>query len=135
MFTAKWSDGEKLNISDCYDAFECKDCESLAMYDGFDFDGYTVVAQKQYGKGKIVLLGSVISKDGLRKLVARKPIFEASANVNLTQRVGRQNGVIVIETEAKEGYVVLDREYTDMISGKTLSRRVTVSPYEVLVLY
>lgn len=134
VFKAKWSDGEELGISKYYDAFECKNCQSLAIYDGFDFDGYTVVAQKEYGKGKIILLGSVLSKEGLRKLVDSKPILEASDNINLTERMGEERGIIVVETEAKDGYIYLERSYTDKISGRTLSGKVNVKPYEVLVL-
>ena len=134
VFKAKWTSGEALEISKYYDAFECRDCKSLATYDGFDFDGYTVVAQKNYGKGKIVLLGSILAKDGLRKLIAEKPILEASSNINLTERTGEENGIIAVETEAKEGYILLEGSYTDIISGRTLSGRVAVRPYEVLVL-
>ncbi len=134
VFKAKWNTGEELSISLCYDAFEPNDCNSLAKYDGYDFDGYTVVAEKSYGKGKIILLGSVLSHDALRKLVDEAPIATASKNINLTQRSGDKNGVIAVETDNKEGYVVLEGSYLDLISGRVLSGKVDVKPYEVLVL-
>ncbi len=42
--------------------------------------------------------------------------------------------MIAVEIEDKSGYLVLDGEYTDLITGKNLTGKIEVSPYEVLVL-
>ena len=62
------------------------------------------------------------------------PIAEASGNVILTERTGEQNGIIAVETENKSGYIILNGEYTDLITGKTLFGKIETAPYEVLVL-
>lgn len=54
--------------------------------------------------------------------------------MRLVRRTGAKNGMIALELEHKEGYVVLEREYRELISGRVLSGRVAVNPYEVLVL-
>lgn len=82
----------------------------------------------------MILVGSVITGGDLLRLVNRKPIAKASENVILVERGGKASGIIVVETENKGGYVILEGEYTDLITGKHLSGRYDVSPYEVLVL-
>ncbi len=133
VFKAKWSNGSACSIRDCYDAFVCKDgTESLAVYDGDELDGLSVIAERKVGKGKVILLGSVISHGDLLRLINLPPIAEASENVILTER---DNGAIVaVEVENKGGYVVLDGKYTDLITGNVYSGKTEIPPYGVLVL-
>ena len=42
--------------------------------------------------------------------------------------------IIAAEIENKNGFAVLDGEYTDLISGKRFCGRVDIKPYEVFVL-
>ncbi len=134
VYRAKWSDGKPLGISLCYDAYECLQSSSLATYDGDDFDGYSVLTERQLGDGKIILVGSMLDADGWRRLAGTEPIFKASENICLVEREGEQCGVIVLEIENREGEVELDGEYTDIISGNKYQGRVSISPYKVLVL-
>ena len=83
----------------------------------------------------MILVGSVIGKDDLLRLVNRAPIADASDNVILTERTGKSvGGMIACEVENKRGSVVLCGEYTDVISGRRLSGITDISPYEALVL-
>lgn len=43
-------------------------------------------------------------------------------------------GIIAVETEYKGGYVILNGEYTDLITGKQYSGKIEIQPYGVLVL-
>jgi len=134
VFKAEWRDGSECKISTCYDAYECLDgTESLAQYaDGGEFAGYSVITQRKLGKGKVILVGSVISPGDLLRLVNKKPIAEAGGNIILTQR---DNGIIIaVETENACGYVKLSGEYEDIISGKKLKGKINIKPYGVLVL-
>lgn len=133
VFTAKWSDGKQCKISVNFDAYECLGgTESLATYTCKEFNGLTVVASRKVGKGKVVLLGSVIDRNDLLKLVGVAPIAKASLNVVLTER---DNSVVtVVETENRQGYVSLDGDYIDRITNKILCGKVEIAPYEVLVL-
>ena len=134
VFKAKFADGSDCPVSMCYDAFECRDCTSLASYDGGEFGGLSVVTERKVGKGKVILVGSVLSKEALRKLAGVAPIAPASKNVVLVERTGEKCGLIALETENREGTVSLDGEYTDLLTGEKMSGTVTVAPHRVLVL-
>jgi len=135
VYKARWTNDGECGISVCYDAYECKEgTESLAQYVEGDFAPLSVICERKVGKGKVILVGSVITGGDLLRLVNRKPIAKASENVILVERSGKASGIIVVETENKGGYVILEGEYTDLITGKCLSGRYDVSPYEVLVL-
>jgi len=93
-----------------------------------------VITERKVGKGKVILVGSVISHGDLLRLVNRAPIAEASKNVILTERTGEESGIIAVETENREGYIVLDGEYTDLITNKKYSGKTEIEPYGVLIL-
>jgi len=134
VFKANWQDGSGCKISTCFDAYECLDgTKSLAKYaNGDEFAGYSVITERKLGKGKVILVGSVISRDDLLRLVNKKPIAKASENIILSKR---DNGIIIaVETENASGYVQLNGEYTDIISGKKFTGRTNIRPYGVLVL-
>ncbi len=135
VYKARWTNDGECGVSVCFDAYECKEgTESLAQYVAGDFAPLSVITERKVGKGKVILVGSVIASGDILRLVNRKPIAKASDNVILVERSGKENGIIVVETENKGGYVILEGEYTDIISGRRLSGRYDVSAYEVLVL-
>ena len=133
VFRAEYSDGSPCGVSKCFDAYEVADgTEALAKYCCGEFDGLTVIAQKNVGAGKVILLGSVPTHDDIRRLVGIKPILKASDNVTLIER--DNSAIIAIEIENSTGYVELDGKYLDRISNEVLSGKVTIAPYSVLVL-
>lgn len=134
VFTAEWADGKECKISTCFDAYEAQNCSSLAKYTSEEFKGLSVVCEKNVGKGKVVVLGSVISKEDLRKLTGISPIKKASENIILTERFGKKCAIIALEVENKEGEIVLDGEYENILNGETLSGTVSIKPYEAMVL-
>lgn len=135
VFKAKWADGGDCAVSTYYDAYECGvGTTSLARYASGEFAPLSVITERRLGKGKVILVGSVISHADILRLVNKRPIAEASDNVILTARTGKENGIIASETENKQGFVMLDGRYTDLITGRTLTGKVEINPYEVLVL-
>lgn len=135
VFKAQWTNDGDCKIGMCYDAYECLEgTKSLAHYRAGEFTSLSVITERKVGKGKIILVGSVISGGDLLRLVGRAPIAEASENVVLVERSGNERGMIAVEIENKCGYLVLDGEYTDLITGKNLTGKIEVSPYEVFVL-
>ena len=138
VFKARWRDGEECKISLCYDAYEFDENDpnilSLARYEGDEFDGLSVVTQRKVGKGRVILVGSVLAPGDILRLVNRGPIAEASENVILTERTGRQNGIIAVETENRKGFIVLDGEYTELLTGKKLKGKMEITPYQTLVM-
>ncbi|MCH5165217.1 MAG: beta-galactosidase [Clostridiales bacterium] len=135
VFRAKFIDGSPCGVSMCFDAYEvCDGTTSLAKYDGGEFDGLTVIAEKKIGMGKVILLGSVPTHADIKRLIGLEPIFNASDNVTLIRRDGKVKTVIAAEIENSIGFIELDGTYKDRISGDVLSGKITVAPYKVLVL-
>ncbi len=135
VFKAQWINDGACAISTCYDAYECNEgTRSLAHYFAGEFAPLSVITERTVGKGKVILVGSVISHGDLLRIVNLAPIAEASENVILTERTGKENGIIAVETQNMGGYIVLDGQYTELISGRILSGKVELQPYEVLVL-
>ena len=135
VFTAKWADGTPCAVGTCYDGYECRaGTKSLAVYDRGELSGLSAVAERAVGKGKIVLVGSVLSAADLLRLVALPPIAQASANVSLARRSGKKQGIVAVETQNAEGYIVLKEKYTDLVTGETVSGRAALKPYQVRVL-
>ena len=138
IYQAQWTSGGECAVSICYDAYECKEgTESLAHYTACEFAPLSVITERKVGKGKVVLVGSVISHKDLLRLVNRAPIAEASGNVVLTERTandGSVSGIIAVETENKSGYVILNGEYIDLITGETCSGKIEFQPYQVRVM-
>ncbi len=138
VFKAQWTNDGECLISACFDAYECKEgTENLAHYVTGEFAPLSVIAERKVGKGKVILVGSVISHGDLLRLVNRAPIAEASENVILTERTAKDgsiSGIIAVETENKSGYLILNGEYTDLITGRKLTGKIEIASYEVLVL-
>jgi beta-galactosidase GanA len=135
VFRGKWADGgETMKLYDYYDAYRPVDSRALISYDGGEFDGYAVATEKKIGRGRVILLGSVLPHGELRRLAGIAPIAEASENVRLVERSGDENGLIALEVAAENGFLVLDGAYTDLISGQRLEGRVEMQPHRVLVL-
>ena len=99
-----------------------------------ELENLTAIARRKVGKGQVIILGSAIDKKSLLKLVEKAPILEASENIDLIERSGEENGIIAIEIEGKDGYVVLDKEYYDVLGDKTISGRVGLKPYDAYIL-
>lgn len=138
VFKAQWTNDGECEVGMCYDAYEIKEgTKSLAHYVAGEFAPLSVITERKLGKGKIILVGSVISHGDLLRLVDRAPIAEASENVILTERTkkdGDRYGIIAVETENRNGYIVLNDEYAELITGRKVSGKVEIAPYEVLVL-
>ena len=135
VFTASWTDGTPCSVGTCYDAYVCRPgTKSLAIYDKGELSGLSAIAERTVGKGKIVLVGSVLSAADLLRLVGLPPIAEASENVMLVERSGKEKGIIAVETENTEGYVVLKERYANLLTGDLVSGRIALKPYQTLVL-
>ncbi len=135
VFKAEWRDGTPCGIGVCYDAYECKEgTKSLADYTAGEFAGLSAVTERKVGKGKVILLGSVIPHEDLRRLTGETPIAEASGNIILTQRTGEADGIIAVETEGRAGCVVPDGRYSDLLTGRSFEEKIEIAPYGVAVL-
>ncbi|MBE7080829.1 MAG: hypothetical protein E7371_06295 [Clostridiales bacterium] len=128
---AVWKDGTPLPIGKTFDGYTLNGAESLAEYTSSYLKGLSVIAQKQVGKGKVIVVGSVISGEDMLRLVGVQPIFHASNNVELTKR---GDCVIAIEIENQEGMIELPDVYRDVLTDKTYSGKITIGAFSVMVL-
>ncbi len=134
-YRAKWAGGDgDFALSTCFSAYECRGAQPLAVYTNGEFAGMPVITERRVGKGKVILLGSLPEKDVLQSFAGSAPILPASDNVVLTARSGAEYAVIAVETERKDGVVVLDGTYRDLLSGRTFEGSVPLAPYGVRVL-
>ena len=131
---ARWNDGDEIQLSMGTDAFETVDAESLATYESDELENLTAISRRKLGKGQVIIIGSAIDKKSMLKLVNRKPIAEASCNIDLVERSGKENGIIATEIEGKEGYIVLEKEYYDILNDKKVNGRIDIPAYGVLIL-
>lgn len=135
VFKAQWTNDGECAVSMCYDAYECNEgTTSLAHYVAGEFAPLSVITERTVGKGKVILVGSVLSHGDILRLVNRAPVAEASGNVILTERTGEQNGIVAVETENKSGYIILNGEYTDFITDEICSGKIEIQPYQARVM-
>ena len=132
--TAKWNDGEELKLTMGTDAYELVDAESLATYQSDELECLSAITRRKVGKGQVIIVGSAIDKKSLLKLVDRAPICEASENIDLVERSGTENGIIALEIEGKDGYIVLDKPYYDIIAEKEVCGKLEIKAHSALFL-
>lgn len=133
VFTAVWKNGDELPISLNFDGYELCGADSLADYTNDYLHGLCAIAARKVGKGKIILLGTLIEREQLQKLLPVEKIAQASDNVELIRRAGKTDGLIAVEMYAQPGTVTLDGAYTDLVTGKRCIGTVSLEPYQVCV--
>ena len=116
------------------DAFEVVDAESLATYESAELENLTAIARRKVGKGQVIILGTAIDKQALLRLVGRNPILEASDNIDLVARSGKENGIMAMEIEGKDGYILLEKEYYDILNDKKVSGKIEIAGYDAVIL-
>lgn len=136
----KFSLGNSTEMEGCvtYDGFELTSAKSLADYKNGFLKGLCAIAEKQIGKGKIILLGTVPKPEHFSDFLSSigiNPGFDASENVVAIKRKGeKHNGLIVLEMRNNNGYIILDNTYKDVLTGEIVSNKLLIDPYQVRVL-
>ena len=98
VFRAGWENDGECGISVWYDAFECREgTKSLAHYTAGEFAPYSVITERKVGRGKVVLVGSVLSHGDILRLIDLPPIrgereYHAHAKDGQGKRHHRGNG-------------------------------------------
>lgn len=116
--------------------FELNGATAISTYEAGPLKGLAAITSHNVGKGKVVLLGTVLKPDSLARLVRtlhneETAVIDASEGVCVCEREG---GVVLVELDGKEGYAVLRGEHVDVISGAKRSGRVELGGYDVVVL-
>ena len=135
VFKAQWYDGSEMKISKTFDGYELRGAQSLATYVNDHPQGLSVVTEKKVGKGKVILLGSMLSDEDMLRLIEKEcgfaPIATASKNVELVQR---GDLILTLEMENEGGMVALNGQYEDVLTGNIYEGETEIPPYSVMVL-
>ncbi len=133
-YRVRWTDGDVDALDTCFAAYELRGARALAVYENGEFAGLPAVTENRVGKGRVIVLGGAPTAQALLRLVGLPPVAQASENVALIGRSGKENGIIAVETERRAGELMLEGDYVDLISGEKYAGRTELAPYSVLVL-
>lgn len=96
-----------------------------------------VISEIAYGKGKVIVLGTMPSETGLSHLI-RFALSEAGVKPYKTEGsllvIPRGDGLILCETAFQPAKICLEQEMVNVLTGETVSEELAVSPYDVVIL-
>ena len=144
---AAWSDGEELRYRrwvECWTLFENAEVLASVTAGHSVLKGETVIGKVKYGKGTVILLGTIPEDKDLDKLIALAlreadvAPYETEGSLIVIPRTaenGEMSGLIVCEMAHREASVVLDQPMTDLLTGEEYTAgKMTVAPYGIHVL-
>ncbi len=132
-YKATYENGEPVSVRSYFDGYELQGATSLATYSEGDLKNLHVVTEKPYGKGKIVVVGSILSGAEYARLAGIQPLARCSENLSLDAYKGENKGICCIEVDGKEGVIELDGVYENKLDGKCYEGKIVVPPYGVYV--
>lgn len=139
-----WSDDTPLSAERWLQLFDVPDnADVLATVRGgySSLVGKSVIFRTKVGKGNVIVLGTIPSPADCEKLF--RYALELSGAEHLTiegsvaaaKRVGDGiEGITATEYGGGDGALLIDGTYTDLLSGKTYCERISLSPYQTVVL-
>ena len=138
----QWKSGERFEGSWWYELFEADGDELATVSEGYPtLIGKATLLRKRVGKGVVYLLGTVPSREDMKRIVAMAArdagveMIEHEGELAIAPREGEGvSGLVVLECMGAEGSITLPEPMTDLITGKTYSGKVDIEPYDVLVL-
>ena len=144
VLTAAWSDGTPLTCGKWVENYTVPEgTEVLASVTGGHsaLKGETVIADIPYGKGRVILLGTIPSDADLQKVIGYALEKGGVTPEKITgclvaaHRTGNgKDNMVLLETECKPASIELAKPMKNVLTGEVLSGVVNVAPYDVLVL-
>ena len=136
-YKAEYSNGEKLAISGYYDGYIPNKASTIAEYSEGDFKGLSAITETTYGKGKNILVGSIIDGKEYAKLACVENYFDCSDNICVNKRMNKESSeeyFSLIECFGKKGFVILNERYKNVIDGKEYSGKISFEPFDAMLL-
>jgi len=141
---AAWSDGDELECikwAECYTNLAGGKALASVTAGHSALVGECVIGHYTYGKGKVILCGTIPNEEGLKKLVdialedSGVKTYGISGDVVVIPREGNgQRGIIICEIANEKGSIVLDKTMTDILTGKEYpAGRADIEPYGIYV--
>ena len=140
---AEWQDGAPFEGETWFEMTENQGEDTLARVTAGHsaFLGKSLVVKRKVGEGCVILLGTIPSaKDAARilRLACAESGVSGTAiegHVMAAPRAGEAGeGLMLVEYGAEKAACVLPCPMTDLLTGRRLTGRVKLEPYEVLVL-
>ncbi len=125
------------------DVVHAEGAEVLAVYGTEYYKGIPCLTENSFGKGKGVYLASKPEEELLRAIFRRycdekgiKPLMTTPEGVEVTQRSkdGINYTFILNHTEQPQTVKLPDREYLELLSGKTMQGKITINSKDVYIL-
>jgi beta-galactosidase GanA len=134
------ADGAPLAASTWFDGFDPGPCIVHAGYPSGPNAGLAAVVQAHVGAGTILWLGCMPEAAELPRVLALAVPdgtvgrTDCSAGVVAAPRSGPGGrGMAAVEVDGAPGYLTLPEPMTDLLTGRSLSGKVELEPYGVLV--
>ena len=140
---AEWRDGTPFEGGTWYEMGEnCGEDALVRVTAGHSaLVGKSLVTCRQVGKGRVILLGTIPSVKDAKRLIllaceaAGVQTVPVEGSVMAVPRAGvAGEGLILIEYGNSTASYPLPRAMTDLLTGRQVEGRVTLKPYDVLVL-
>lgn len=102
--------------------------------------GQTVIGEVPYGKGKVIIVGTMPSDIGLSHLIrhaleeAAVTPYETEGSLLVIPREGEEEGLILCETAFEPAKICLKQDMVNVLTGEEVSGELTVAPYDVVIL-
>ncbi len=140
-FSFVWNFDKESSSSLWHDGFELKGATPLATYTEGPLKGLAAITHKKMGKGNVIILGTCLEAIDLQNFLLGlcategiMPVADASPNLLVVPREGKDRGLVLLEIEHKPGQLRLDKKMTDLLTGQEHHGEVEVAPYTVMVL-
>lgn len=143
LLKAQWQDDTPCSIGRWADLWNEKTGGSLVKATaGYpSLIGQTMIGMYKVGKGTVILLGTVPSWEDMDRILslacqtAGIPYDREDGNIMAVRREGEKySGLILLEYAGKGGTYQLEEEMTDILSEKTYSGKISLMPYDIMVL-
>ena len=142
-----WADGEEFipgEWVECYTVPEKAEVLASVTAGHSALNGKAVAFRIPYGKGQVIVLGTKPSDTDLSKIIrcaysfAGVESYETTGELLVIPRKSLKSdapdALILCETAFREASIVLPKPMTNVLTGEKLEGRITVKPYDVLVL-
>lgn len=124
------------------EALSSSEGQSLASYRNGMHKGKKAIIENKVGKGKVVMLGTDPGREALQTLLKKytlelgiEPVIQGETGVLAVPRHGKQEGLILDNiTNSSKEISLPQGSFKNILDNKTYKGKLTLSPYQVLVL-
>ncbi len=146
-FNIGYADGtEAKTVSLIYDALTAgENVKAIASYvnEGGYIDGFAAITETKVGKGRIIMMGALLSPQDFAAFIAKladecgiKPVTDASSSVVTALRSGEAGELFTaVETADKNAYTVIPFDAENIITGEfyTLGQKLMLDRHDVVL--